>query len=85
MRDAGTVASWGAIRWRAAVAPGQVEVFTRSGNTANAGRDLERVVEGLHATPTASRSQPERPLPAVARRVAESTSDVRRSGAPVPS
>ena len=35
IRDAGTVASWGAIRWRTAVRTGQVQVFTRSGNTAN--------------------------------------------------
>lgn len=34
VRDAGTVASWGVIRWRAAAKPGQIEVFTRSGNTA---------------------------------------------------
>ncbi len=34
VRDAGTVATWGAIRWRAAAKPGEVEVFTRSGNTA---------------------------------------------------
>ena len=34
VRDAGTVATWGAIRWRAAARPGEVEVFTRSGNTA---------------------------------------------------
>src|SRR5262249_28257156 len=34
VRDAGTVATWGAIRWRAAAAPGEVEVYTRSGNTA---------------------------------------------------
>jgi hypothetical protein len=34
VRDAGTVASWGAIRWRANAGNGQVEVFTRSGNTA---------------------------------------------------
>jgi hypothetical protein len=34
VRDAGTVASWGAIRWRAAANGGRVEVFTRSGNTA---------------------------------------------------
>jgi hypothetical protein len=34
VRDAGTVATWGAIRWRAASAPGEVEVFSRSGNTA---------------------------------------------------
>jgi hypothetical protein len=34
VRDAGTVASWGVIRWRASSAPDQVEVYTRSGNTA---------------------------------------------------
>lgn len=34
VRDAGTVASWGVIRWRATARPGQIEVFTRSGNTA---------------------------------------------------
>ena len=34
VRDAGTVASWGVIRWRAASKPGQVEIFTRTGNTA---------------------------------------------------
>lgn len=34
VRDAGTVASWGVIRWRAALNGGRVEVFTRSGNTA---------------------------------------------------
>src|SRR4051794_8352803 len=34
VRDAGTVATWGAIRWRASAQPGSVEVFTRSGNTA---------------------------------------------------
>jgi hypothetical protein len=34
VRDAGTVASWGVIRWRASVNSGAVNVFTRSGNTA---------------------------------------------------
>lgn len=34
VRDAGTVATWGAIRWRAVSRPGEVEIFTRSGNTA---------------------------------------------------
>jgi sugar lactone lactonase YvrE len=33
-KDAGTVASWGTLSWRAvASAPGHVQVFTRSGNT----------------------------------------------------
>ena len=34
IRDAGTVASWGAIRWRFTGRPGQVQIVTRSGNTA---------------------------------------------------
>src|SRR5262245_5798803 len=34
VRDAGTVATWGAIRWRASARPGEVEIATRSGNTA---------------------------------------------------
>lgn len=34
IRDAGTVATWGAIRWRGTSSPGEVELYTRSGNTA---------------------------------------------------
>ena len=34
VRDAGTVASWGVIRWRASGQPGHVQIVTRSGNTA---------------------------------------------------
>ena len=34
VRDAGNVAQWGAIRWRANARPGQVQLETRSGNTA---------------------------------------------------
>ena len=34
VRDAGTVANWGVIRWRATARSGQLELFTRSGNTA---------------------------------------------------
>jgi WD40 repeat protein len=34
VRDAGTVASWGVIRWRVTARPGQVQMFTRTGNTA---------------------------------------------------
>jgi WD40 repeat protein len=34
VRDAGTVASFGVIRWRASARAGQVEIYTRTGNTA---------------------------------------------------
>src|SRR5919198_1440951 len=34
VRDAGTVATWGAIRWRASAAAAEIELYTRSGNTA---------------------------------------------------
>jgi hypothetical protein len=34
VKDAGTVASWGVIRWRATGAAGEVTIATRSGNTA---------------------------------------------------
>ena len=34
VRDAGTVATWGALRWRATARAGQVQIVTRSGNTA---------------------------------------------------
>jgi WD40 repeat protein len=33
IRDAGTVASWGVIRWRAALNGGKIDVSTRTGNT----------------------------------------------------
>jgi WD40 repeat protein len=33
VRDAGTVATWGVIRWRAALNGGEIEIATRSGNT----------------------------------------------------
>ena len=56
VRDAGTVASWGAIRWR-------VERPLRAGadrhavrQHRDAGRNMERVVEALHASPKGSRS-----------------------------
>jgi WD40 repeat protein len=35
VRDAGTVATWGVIRWRATARAGQVQLLTRTGNTAN--------------------------------------------------
>ena len=57
VRDAGTVASWGAIRWRATAQ-------RRAGATADAfgqhrepRRDLERVVEAVCERRTASRSR----------------------------
>ncbi len=34
IRDACTVATWGEIRWRATARPGEVEIVTRTGNTA---------------------------------------------------
>jgi hypothetical protein len=34
VRDAGTVATWGAIRWRGTAAAGEIELYSRSGNTA---------------------------------------------------
>ncbi len=34
IRDAGTVASWGVIRWRSSGRQGQVQIVTRTGNTA---------------------------------------------------
>jgi hypothetical protein len=34
IRDAGTVASWGVIRWRATGPAGDIQIVTRSGNTA---------------------------------------------------
>lgn len=34
VRDAGTVATWGSIRWRVVGAPGEISVATRTGNTA---------------------------------------------------
>ena len=71
VRDAGTVATWGAIRWRATGRAGQVQIVTRSGNTATPDRDLERVVERLHERRGRTDRQPERPLSAVARNADE--------------
>jgi WD40 repeat protein len=34
VRDAGTTANWGVVRWRATGKPGQVQISSRSGNTA---------------------------------------------------
>ncbi len=34
VRDAGTVARWGAIRWRGTSTAGEIELYSRSGNTA---------------------------------------------------
>ena len=58
VRDAGTVATWGAIRWRART-PGQssVRLFTRSGNTPTPGEtwsDWSEAYTGSDGTPIAS-------------------------------
>ena len=58
VRDAGTVATWGAIRWRART-PGQssVRLFTRSGNTPTPGEtwsDWSDAYTGRDGTPIAS-------------------------------
>ena len=58
VRDAGTVATWGAIRWRAR-APGgsRVRLFTRSGNTATPGEtwsDWSEAYTDGDGTPIAS-------------------------------
>ena len=66
VRDAGTVATWGVIRWRAATSGGQVELFTRSGNTATPDRDLERMVQSVYNRGRRTDPESERPLPAVA-------------------
>jgi WD40 repeat protein len=34
VRDAGTVASWGVVRWRSIARAGQIQISTRTGNTA---------------------------------------------------
>ena len=49
--------------------PARSHVFTRSGQHRHAGRDLERVVEGVHQRRRRTDREPERALPAVARRL----------------
>ena len=67
MRDAGTVATWGVIRWRAASRPGEVEVVTRSGNTATPDETWSAWSKAYTAADGETHHQPQRALPAVAR------------------
>ena len=57
VRDAGTVATWGAIRWRAAAAAGRGRDHHALRQHRDARRNLERLVEGLCRRRTASRSR----------------------------
>ena len=56
VRDAGTVATWGVIRWRAAAKPGQIELLYALGQHRNAGRNVERLVEAVQQSLKANRS-----------------------------
>ena len=69
VRDAGTVASWGAIRWRASAKPRRDLRLHAHREHRDAGRNLERVVEGVHQRRRRTDREPERALPAVARRL----------------
>jgi sugar lactone lactonase YvrE len=74
VRDAQTIATWGAIRWQAGVPQGtRVEISTRSGNT----RPPEETWSAVPVLRTGRKPhlEPSRPLPAVARGV-----DGRQSG-----
>ena len=51
VRDAGTVATWGAIRWRASAEAGRSRDLHAIGQHRDARRNMERVVEGVHASP----------------------------------
>ena len=82
VRDAGTVASWGAIRWRAVGSARRGRVFTRTRQHRDARRNLERVVEGVHERRRRTDRQPERALPAVARGARRPTAS-QRPGADV--
>ena len=66
MRDAGTVATWGAIRWRASGRAGQVQIVTRSGNTATPDETWSAWSKPYTIADGESDRQPERALPAVA-------------------
>ena len=67
VRDAGTVATWGVIRWRAAASPARSSCYALRQHR-HAGRNLERLVEGLHERRRRADHEPERALPAVAGR-----------------
>ena len=66
VRDAGTVATWGVIRWRAATNGGQVELFTRSGNTATPDQTWSAWSKAYTTAAGEQIAESERPLPAVA-------------------
>ena len=55
VRDAGTTASWGVIRWRAAGTPGSGSDHHAQRQHRHAGRNVERAGRRLHAMPKASR------------------------------
>ena len=66
VRDAGTVATWGVIRWRAASRPGEVEIVTRSGNTATPDETWSTWSKAYTVANGERITSPERALPAVA-------------------
>ena len=57
VRDAGNVASWGVIRWRAVGQRRPGGGLHAHRQHRDAGRDVERVVDGLHERRTANRSR----------------------------
>ena len=60
------MATWGAISWRGTTPGGTaVKLFTRSGNTTRARRDVERVVVGVQRVRRRADHQPQGALPAV--------------------
>ena len=67
VRDAGTVATWGAIRWRASRRAGQVQIVTRSGNTATPDETWSAWSKAYTNAEGERDRQPERALSAVAR------------------
>ena len=67
VRDAQTVAAWGAIKWQAQAPAGtRVEISTRSGNTRTPDETWSDWSAVLHQRRGQRHHQPARPLPAVA-------------------